>query len=225
VSCAPAHATLPAATVGLLGGAFDPPHNGHVTVAREALTQLALSRLLLVVTGSAPHKEIGTDSAVRYRLAELAFADLENAEVSRIELERSGPSYTLETVRWARERYGETTFIVGADEFASFLDWYEPDGVLEAAHLAVATRPGFPRETLEPVLAGLRRADRVHFFSIPEMPISSREIRELVAAGEDVSELVPALVAAELRERRLYCDETTPEQVISEGMTPTCEGS
>ena len=114
---------------------------------------------------------------------------------------------------------------MGADEFASFREWHEPDAVLEAAQFAVATRPGFPRETLQPVLASLMRPDRVHFFSIPELPISSRAIRALVASGGDIAELVPRPVVGELRESGLYCSESTEEQVVSEGMNPTCEGS
>ena len=214
----------PAGTVGLLGGAFDPPHNGHVMVAREALAQLALRELLVVVTGDAPHKEVETAATTRLRLAELAFSDLDGVEVSRIELDRPGPSYTLDTVRWSRECHGETTFIIGADEFADFRAWHKPEGVLEAAHLAVATRPGFPLARLEPVLASLERADRVHFFSIPEMPISSREIRELVREDGSVAELVPERVASEIRRRRLYCSPGEHERVPSDAMNPTCEG-
>ena len=214
---------LPAGTVGLLGGAFDPPHRGHLTVARESLRQLALSRLLVVVTGTAPHKMVETSAEVRLRLAELAFAGLERAVLSRIEIDRPGRSYTLDTVRWSRAEYGETTFIIGADEFASFLDWHEPDGVLEAAHLAVATRPGFSRETLEPVLSGLAQPDRVHFFSIPEVRASSREIRELVRDGGAISGLVEPAVEQEIGNLGLYRDEPADERLPSQRMDPTCE--
>lgn len=217
--------TLPAGTTGLLGGAFDPPHNGHLVVAREALRQLELDRLVVVVTGAAPHKSVATPATVRLRLAELAFADLENSEVSGIELDRGGPSYTLDTVRWARKLYGETTFIVGADEFASFLDWHEPEGVLEAAHLAVATRPGFTQDVLEPVLAKLARPERVHFFTIPDVPISSREIRRRISQGLSVEGLVPESVGRALAELDVYCNAREDDPVRSEGMNPMCEGS
>ena len=214
----------PSGTVGLLGGAFDPPHYGHLMVAHEALAQLALCKLFVVVTRAAPHKEVETDAAIRLGLAEIAFSGLDAVEVSRTELDRPGPSYTVDTVRWSRRRYGETTFVIGADEFADFLEWHEPEGVLDAAHLAVATRPGFPLASLEPVLTRLRGAERVHFFSIPELPISSREIRELVWQGRRISELVPCGVAAEIRQRRLYRNPREDERVPSDAMNPTCEG-
>ena len=118
----------PSGTVGLLGGAFDPPHYGHLMVAREALAQLALCKLFVVVTRAAPHKEVETDAAIRLGLAEIAFSGLDAVEVSRTELDRPGPSYTVDTVRWSRRRYGETTFVIGADEFADFLEWHEPEG-------------------------------------------------------------------------------------------------
>lgn len=211
--------------VGLLGGAFDPPHCGHVAVAREALRQLALERLLVVVTGEAPHKSVETPSAVRFRLAELAFGEMENVEVSDVELQRSGPSYTLDTVRWAVERYGETTFVVGADEFLSFLAWHEPEGVLAAARLAVATRPGFPRERLELVLAELRQPERVQFFSIPELPIASSDIRTSIGAGRSIDRLVPTSVVREIDVRGLYRDGAGGDAVPSEEMKPRCDGS
>ena len=211
-------------SVGLLGGAFDPPHLGHLTVAREGLRQLELRSLLVVVTGDAPHKVVRTDAEVRVSLAQLAFAGLDAVEVSRVELDRPGPSYTLDTVRWARQRYGNPVFLIGADEFADFLEWHEPDGVLEAARLAVATRPGYARAQLDVVLEALARPERVELFSIPETPISSSEIRRRVAAGLAIDHLVPAPVASEIRKRGLYRDADAGQRVPSSGMDPTCEG-
>lgn len=192
-------------TVGLLGGAFDPPHNGHLVLAREAIRRLALRRLLVIVTGTPPHKEVGTPAELRYRLTEAAFAGVEGVELSRLELEREGPSFTVDTARWARETLGEdVVFVVGADEFASFLSWHDPEGVLKSVRLAVATRPGYPRDRLETVLGKLSRPDRVVFFEIPALPISSTEIRARVARGEPIDDLVPPAVAKLVWELGLY---------------------
>jgi nicotinate-nucleotide adenylyltransferase len=193
-------------TVGLLGGAFDPPHNGHLALAGEAMRHFGLERLIVVPTGEPPHKRVETDAETRFRLAEAAFADLPGAEPSRYELEREGPSYTVETARWAADRYGDAIFLVGADEFCDFLSWREPDEILEAVRVGVASRPGFPRDRLEAVLRGLRRPDRVEFFEIEPLPIESRELRALAARDESLAAFVPPAVARLVAERGLYRD-------------------
>jgi nicotinate-nucleotide adenylyltransferase len=190
---------------GLLGGAFDPPHRAHVVLAREAIRCLELERLVVVVTGQAPHKEVATPAEIRYRLAEAAFAGVPGVELSRHELDRPGPSYTVDTVRWASRQWGgEIVFVVGADEFADFLDWKDPNGVLRFASLGVATRPGYPRQRLDAVLCGLEHPERVHFFDIPELPVSSTEIRARAARGEPLDDLCPPRVAELVAELGLY---------------------
>jgi nicotinate-nucleotide adenylyltransferase len=189
---------------GLLGGAFDPPHNGHLVLAEGAISRLRLERLVVVVTGTPAHKAVETDAETRARLAEAAFADLPGVVLSRHELERPGPSYTVDTVRWAAGVYGEVVFVVGADEFAGFLSWHDPEGVLRAARLAVATRPGYPRDRLTAVLAQLSQPDRVELFELDALPISSTDVRERVARGERIDDLVPAGVAALVAELGLY---------------------
>lgn len=190
--------------IGLLGGAFDPPHNGHLVLAEGALERLGLDRLVVVVTGRPAHKPVETDAETRFRLAEAAFAGLRGVELSRHELERAGPSYTVDTVRWAAETLGEVVFVVGADEFAGFLAWHDPEGILRAARLAVATRPGYPRGELAAVLARLSQPARVELFELDALPISSTEIRERVARGEPIGELVPPRVAELVAELGLY---------------------
>lgn len=189
---------------GLLGGAFDPPHNGHLVLAEGALASLGLERLVVVVTGTPAHKPVETDAETRFRLAEAAFAGLPGVELSRHELERTGPSYTVDTVRWAAEAFGEIVFVVGADEFAGFLTWHDPEGVLRAARLAVATRPGYLQDELAAVLARLSQPGRVELFELAALPISSTEIRERVARGEPIDELVPPRVAGLVAELGLY---------------------
>jgi nicotinate-nucleotide adenylyltransferase len=190
--------------VGLLGGAFDPPHNGHVALADEALRHFGLDRVVVVVTGDPPHKHVETDPETRYRLAEAAFGGRARLELSRRELDRAGPSYTLETARWAAESFADPIFLVGADEFVDFLSWKDPNGVLEHVRLGVATRPGFPRAALLRVREQLERPERVELFEIPALPFSSRELREAVARGEPIDAYVPAPVARLVGELGLY---------------------
>jgi nicotinate-nucleotide adenylyltransferase len=194
-------------TVGLLGGTFDPPHNGHVALARRALEALGLERLVVVPVGEAPHKPVGTDAQTRFRLAEAAFAGVPRTELSRVELEREGRSYTVDTAVWAEREHGDdVVLLLGADEFADFPAWHEPDRILEHVRLAVATRPGIPHDRLEAVRAGLRHPDRVTFFDLEPIPISSRDLRDRVARGEPIAGLVPPPVARVIEEVGLYRD-------------------
>jgi nicotinate-nucleotide adenylyltransferase len=190
--------------IGLLGGTFNPPHNGHVALAREAVRKLDLETLLVVPTGQTPDKPVEVDAETRFALAEAAFAELPRVEVSGLELERKEPSYTLDTVKWACEQWGDVMFVVGADRFADFMTWRQPNAVLRYARLAVATRPGYPREKLTRVLEQVERPDRVSFFDIEPLPISSTEIRDRVARGEPIDVLVPPRVAALIDELGLY---------------------
>lgn len=191
-------------TVGLFGGAFDPPHNGHVAVVRAAIPRFSLERVVVVTTGTPPHKGLETPAEVRHRLAELAFGEIPGAELSTEEIDRGGVSYTVDTLRRATARHGDVVFLVGADEFADFLSWRDPDGILELARLGVATRPGFARAQLDRVLSHLARPERVELFEIEALPIASSEIRARIARGEAVDELLPAAVAAEIARIGLY---------------------
>ncbi len=195
--------------VGILGGTFDPPHNGHVALARTALELLGIGGLLVVPVGEAPHKAVATDAETRFRLALAAFGDLPRTEVSRVELDRPGPSYTVDTAAWAEGEYGDVVILLGADEFADFPTWREPGRILDHARLAVAARPGTPDDRLAPVRDGLARPDRVTFFDLDPLPIASRDVRARVARGEPIADLVPPAVARLIDELGLYRDGAT----------------
>lgn len=188
---------MAAVTVGVFGGAFDPPHVGHVALARTAVEHFGLNRLLVRVVEAPGHKEVATAPQIRLFLAELAFAPLDEAEVALDRFSRTVDS--LEAL--ALE---EPLFLVGADELADFPGWKEPERVLELARLGVATRPGLDRTRLDAVLARLDRPDRVAFFEIEPLPVSSSEIRARVAAGEPIDGLVPPAVAVEIDRLGLY---------------------
>ena len=191
-------------TTGLLGGAFDPPHLGHLALAKAAIARFELARLVIVPVGNAPHKQSVLPAETRFRLAHAAFRDMPRVVFSRIDMERNGPAYTVDTVKYAEKEWGDVVFLVGADQFTAFLEWKDPDEILEHARLGVATRPGYPEKKVKAVLKKLARPDRVELFDIPESPISSTEIRRLIAAEEPYEQLVPSAVADVIDELGLY---------------------
>lgn len=193
-------------TTGLLGGAFDPPHLGHVALAKAAIAHFELARLVVVPVGNAPHKQLVLPAETRFRLAHAAFRDMPRVVFSRIDMERNGPAYTVETVKYAEKEWSDVVFLIGADQFLSFLDWKDPDEILEHARLGVASRPGASEKKVKAVLKKLQRPDRVELFTIPELPISSTEIRRRVAAEEPYESMVPAAVADVIDELGLYLD-------------------
>ena len=184
-------------SIGVLGGAFDPPHAGHVALARGALSALGLNRLLVRVVAAPGHKEVTTPAGIRLALARLAFADVQAAEV-----ELDVHARTVDSL--AELALPDPVFIVGADEFVGFLSWKEPARVLELARLAVGTRPGYPRALLDAVLDALPHPERALFFEIPPVDVSSSDVRERAARGESLEGLVPALVADEIARLGLY---------------------
>jgi nicotinate-nucleotide adenylyltransferase len=195
---------MAAVTVGVLGGAFDPPHVGHVALARAGVERFGLARLLVRVVAEPGHKDVATAPEVRLALAGLAFASLAGAEVALDPFARTVDS--LEALP-----LDDPVFLVGADEFADFLTWKEPDRVLSLARLGVATRPGVDRTGLDAVLARLARPDRVTLFDLEPHAVSSTAIRKRVAAGESIEGLVPVDVGHEIHRLGLYAPLARPE--------------
>jgi nicotinate-nucleotide adenylyltransferase len=179
---------------GLLGGTFNPPHNGHITLADAAVEHFGLDELVILVAVRPGHKEVQLDADIRFQLAQAAFPDWE--------VELDPHERTVDML--ASGRWRDPLFLIGADEFCDFLTWKDPEGVIARARLGVATRPGYPRERLDDVVRELSRPDRVEFFEIEPMPLSSREIRDRIARGEPVEHLVPPAVAELIESLGLY---------------------
>ncbi|MFN2466542.1 MAG: nicotinate-nicotinamide nucleotide adenylyltransferase [Gaiellaceae bacterium] len=185
-------------TVGILGGAFDPPHNGHLELARSAIRHLGLERLVVLVSDRPGHKPVELGAPIRLRLVQAAFEDVPGAEVVLDE-----HAYTADAL--ADGRFDGAYFVLGADQLAGFPGWKEPQRVLEHVRLAVGTRPGYPPERLEAVLARLERPDRVVLFGLDHpVAVSSTEIRSRARRGDPLDGLVPPQVGALIWELGLY---------------------
>jgi nicotinate-nucleotide adenylyltransferase len=179
--------------VGVFGGQFDPPHNGHLAVVRAARDQLRLDRVVVIPTARPPHRPAPqTPAETRFALAVAAFAGEPGVEVSRLELDRPGPSYTVDTLEHLAGPGRELHLILGADQLAALPAWHRPERVRELARVAVAARPGAAHATAAEELV------------MAPVDVSSSQLRERVAQGEDVSELVPPAVAAAIEREGLY---------------------
>jgi nicotinate-nucleotide adenylyltransferase len=182
---------------GLFGGTFDPPHVGHIALANAALEHFDLQQLFVLVVVDPGHRTVELDFERRYKLARLAFEGL-----PRTELHPEGHARTVDALR--NHHFADAIFLIGADEFAAFPTWKAPDDVLRLARLGVATRPGYPPEAHESVLAQLERPEQVEFFEMPAVDVSSSEIRARINRGDPIAGMVPDAVAREIESAGLY---------------------
>jgi nicotinate-nucleotide adenylyltransferase len=194
--------------VGILGGAFNPPHLGHLVCAQESLVQLELDKVVFVPVGHAPHRELEGDPGAEERLemVELATADDERFEVSRVEIDREGPSYTADTLRALREASpnDELFLILGGDQAAALGSWHEPEQVLELATVAVLERLSWSRQAIGIKIGRLAGGRGIRYLEMPIIQISSSTVRRRAAAGQPLRYLVPDKVAAYIEARGLY---------------------
>jgi nicotinate-nucleotide adenylyltransferase len=211
----------PPRRLGVLGGTFNPPHLGHLALARCALDQLGLERVLLVPSCVPPHKQAEADPGAEHRLrmCELAVAGASGLEACPLEVQRGGPSYTVDTLLALRSLYPDAslTLILGSDIARTLPSWHRPDEVVALARIAVAAREGDEVQgdaavecpgdaALAPaMLAGAVRLE------LPVLPISSSLVRARVAGGEPLDGLVPPAVAAYIAEHSLYAVADTAE--------------
>ena len=193
----------------MLGGAFNPPHIGHLALAQEAYVRLELDEVLLVPMAHAPHREIEPEpgAGVRLRMVELAAQGDVRLSACPIEVDRGGRSFTVDTLRALRDRgpADERVLILGGDAAAGLPSWREPEEVLRLATVAVTAREEWERERVLEVVRGVpEAAERIVFFDMPRIDVSSSLVRERAAAGLPVRYYVPDLVAEEIAERGLY---------------------
>jgi nicotinate-nucleotide adenylyltransferase len=196
------------ARLGLLGGTFNPPHLAHLVCAQEAFVRLELDRVIWIPVFEPPHKDMEADPGVEHRieLCRLAIGADPRFEVSRIEADVPGRSFTVDTLRRLHDSRpdDELTFIVGGDMAHALPTWHEPEAVLSLATLGVAEREGVGRADIAERLAGLAGTDRIHFFDMPRLDISSSMVRRRIASGQPVRYLVPDAVVDYIAAEGLY---------------------
>jgi nicotinate-nucleotide adenylyltransferase len=196
--------------LGILGGTFDPIHFGHLLAAEEARVTLRLDRVLFAPAGIPPHKQELSILPVAHRLAmvRLAIADNSAFAVTKIDIDRPGPHYTVDMISLLRDEWGisadQTFFIMGADSLADLLTWHQPAQLIELCRLAVVARPGYRPDLakLEAVLPDL--SHRLDWAEMPVLGISSSDLQRRVREGRSIRYQVPAAVAHYVAEHGLY---------------------
>ncbi len=217
--------------LGILGGSFNPIHNCHLSIAYQVHEALGLSRVLFIPSGDPPHKQDASlaPADVRFRMVQLAIADISCFEISDIELQRDGKSYSVDTVRELQHRYGPSTelfFIIGLDAFLDFPTWKAPETLLNICHIIVVSRPGrsfqelanlslLPRLDAQALVA-LDTRTRTHLeISLPSSPgitclsltpcsISASDIRRRIRCGATLANMLPPPVESYILQQNLY---------------------
>lgn len=196
--------------VGLFGGTFDPVHNAHLEVARQALSQEELDKVILIPSKHPPHKteEGMTDARLRYEMVELAIEGRERLEVSPVEIKREGPSYTIDTLREMEDKYGKIAFIVGADNLINIDTWKSPEKLLNSCPFIVAPRGGILEGDFEKEIF---KGKDIRFLNMSEISLSSTEVRQRIIEGQSVDGMVPEKVFKFIVQEGLY--RTVSEEV------------
>ncbi len=186
--------------IGIFGGTFDPIHQGHLSLARSAKIQFSLDKVIFVPAFIPPHKSSKRDltpAPYRYRMVEMALRDCPEFEISDVEFNRPEISYTVETLRYFKKKFPQAIFylLMGADSLEEISTWKEPAEIKKLSKLAVARRPGMKNSG----------AKDVEWIDMPEIPVSSSQLRERLAKGELFpDEVLPASVGEYITKMRLY---------------------
>jgi len=192
-------------SICLFGGTFDPPHNGHIRIAASVREQLQIDTVLFIPAFIPPHKQRRSLSSTDDRLAmlELAIAGKTGFEISELETQRQGVSYSIDTIRAIKQarnlKRDELYFLIGADSLLELHLWKDPEKILTESRVLVAARPNFDLSRVRPDFRS-----KVEIIESPLMDISSSLIRERIKEGHSIRELVPPAVAAYIIEQRLY---------------------
>jgi nicotinate-nucleotide adenylyltransferase len=194
--------------LGLLGGTFDPPHYGHLVLAENALVQLQLDRVLFVPAGQPPHKPEPPITPAHHRAAmvEAAIADNPFFAMSRADLERPGPHYTVDMLALLQREFPQATlyFLIGGDSLAQLPNWWRPEAIVERALLAAMKRPGWDVDLESLGEKIVRLPERLRWIDAPYLDISGSDLRRRVREGLPLRYLIPPAVESYVRERDLY---------------------
>jgi nicotinate-nucleotide adenylyltransferase len=185
--------------IGILGGTFNPPHFGHLVLAQETLKKLKLYKVIFIPTYTPPHKMVkGNNALMRYKMVALACKTNPKFEASKIELEKRAVSYSVDTLRRLKTKFGKGTelfFIIGSDSLSGLESWRNMDEILKLANFVVAYRPGYPIKKLNL---------KVKSIKVPTLDISSSAIRGRVRRSQSIKSLVPEPVRKFIIDSKLY---------------------
>ncbi len=186
--------------IGILGGTFDPPQNGHIDVARSVADKLGLDTVLFVPAGDPWHKNEQASAEDRLAMVQRAIAGIDRISLETVDIDRGGPTYTVDTLRDLQTKYPhhELYFILGDEAFAKILSWKDAEQLGSLAQFVVVSRDGLDVEVPSFL------ASRVNLLEIPTLPISSTICRERIRSGDSLENLVPARVAEYIEEHQLY---------------------
>ena len=196
--------------VGILGGTFDPIHRGHLAIAESARIKMGLDVVYFVPAARTPLKDSGAILAAEHRvkMVRLAIADYTCFKLSTIEIDRPGPSFTVDTIAELRDRLGdenELYFIIGWDSLIQFSKWREPARIIQMCRLVAVPRLGYSlpdKKSLEAATPGISK--RLTILDEPKIDISATEIRRMAKRGESISNLVPEPVEEYIKQHKLY---------------------
>lgn len=205
----PSKHSIDAVRIGFFGGTFDPPHNGHLMIALKAIEKLGLEEVNFAPTRLPPHKRDEEITPIKHRVEMVRLAIQGNPQfvLSYIDVDRDGPTYSVDSIRLLRDGWHESTeiyFLMGTDSLANILSWHKPGELIRMCKLAVFARPGFDTQMdkLETKLPGIR--GQTVFINSTELDISATEIQRRVHTGESIKELVPEPVAKYIKANGLY---------------------
>ncbi|MDA8235280.1 MAG: nicotinate-nucleotide adenylyltransferase [Clostridia bacterium] len=197
--------------IGLMGGTFDPVHYGHMVTAEAARYEFQLDKVIFVPSGHPPHKAGSpvTGAEHRYFMTALAVTSNPNFEVSKVEIDRVGPSYTVDTIKYFLDQYhgeAEVYFITGVDAIREILTWRKVEDLLELCYFIAATRPGYQLWEMHQRLSVLlsHQLERIKTMEVPALAISSTDIRNRVRKGRPIKYLLPELVESYIIKNKLY---------------------
>lgn len=200
--------------IGISGGTFDPIHHGHLIVAQVVMEKLKLDHVVFIPSGTPPHKQSYevTDAELRFRMLELAISGNPDFTPSRIEIDRKGMTYTVDTLTELKALYGEKAeliFIIGADVVADLLTWKDSRKVFEMCGFAAVMRPGYDSKRFDERIALLEKNYGAVIYPVeaPLIDISSTAIRKRVSEGKSIRYLVPETVNKFIHDNRLYCSD------------------
>ena len=193
--------------IGVMGGTFNPVHFGHLVTAEAARVRFSLDKVIFVPSGNPPHKPTQANDNTEHRLMMTLLATISNPyfDISRIEIDRGGYSYTFDTINTFKQIYGEESeiyFITGADAILEICSWKNAELLIERCVFIAATRPGFNLKEVESLPPAF--VSNIELLEVPALSISSTDIRQRVAAGEPIRYLLPEIVENYIVKHRLY---------------------